>query len=166
MKSQWIARNGLWSIFSAIFVVSVFVLFGCSVIGQIVPLEKRIPLVMDGIQKGEQITNDVKITYTYRLYQRKPDLSGLLEIEGDAQWESGLAYKIWVWIDFLDNEGKILERETLLGKYNETRGRFQEKLEAPAGTAGISFEADAARFSPPPLPLAPLPPLTRTPSDI
>ena len=166
MKSQWMERNGLRSIFSAIFVVSVFVLFGCSVIGQIVPFEKRIPLVMDGIQKGEQITNHVKMTYTYRLYQRKPDLRGLLEIEGNAQWESGVAYKMWVWLDFLDNEGKILERETLMDNYNETGGSFQEKLEAPAGTVGISFEASAARFSPPPVPLAPLPPLTRTPSDI
>lgn len=78
MKSQWMERNGLQSTFSVIFAASFLAFLGCSVIGKTVPVEKRIPLVSESIQKGEQVADDVKIIYTYRLYQRKPDLSGLL----------------------------------------------------------------------------------------
>ena len=140
MKSQCMERNRLRSTFSVIFAACFFAFFGCLATGKTVPVESRIPLVSDVIQKGEQVVEDVKITYTYRLYQRKPDLSGLLEIEGNAQWKHE-ANALNVWINFLDSEGKRLERKSLVRDYGVLSGRFQEKLEAPAGTAGISFGA-------------------------
>ena len=99
-------------------------------------------MIESSIQKGEQVVGDVIITYNYRLDQRTSGFNGLLEIEGNAQWEHGTAYSLYVWINFLDSEGKILERKSLVRSYNIYRERFQEKLEAPAGTAGISFRAD------------------------
>ena len=59
MKSPWMERNGLQSTFSVIFAASFFAFFGCSVIGKTVPLEKRIPLANERIQKGEQVADDV-----------------------------------------------------------------------------------------------------------
>jgi len=111
--------------------------------GKTVPFEKRIPLVTDSIQRGEQLVKNVRITYGYRLHQRTPDLSGLLEIDGNAQVESGVGGYPRVWIDFLDGEGKVLERN---GLRLSPWVRFQEKLEASSETAGISFEAN---MSPP-----------------
>ena len=147
MKSQWMVRNIFRSVFLTVFAISIFALFGCSVTVKTVPVEERIPLVSDSIQKGEQMLKDFKITYAYRLYQKKSDLSGLLEIEGNAQWEHTISY-LSVWINFLDSEGKILERKSLIRisdyDYGVTGGKFQEQLEAPAGTAGISFEANPA----------------------
>ena len=116
MKSRWMMRNKFRSTFVVFFTASILGLFGCSITGKTVPFEKRIPLVSGKFQKGEQVTNDVKITYTYRLNQETSYLGGLLEVEGNAQWESGVAYKMWVWINFLDKEGTILERKKLLGK--------------------------------------------------
>ena len=143
MKSQWMERNGFQSTFSVIFAASFFAFFGCSVIGKTVPVEKRIQLVNEHIQKGEQVANDVRIIYTYRLYERKPDLSGLLEIEGILHWH-GATNSLNVWINFLNSEGKILKRRSLARYTGLFSGRFQEKLEAPAGTAGISFGANTS----------------------
>lgn len=141
MKSQWMVRNKFRSTFLIIFAASIFALLGCSVTGMTVPVEKRIPLVSGSIQKGEKVVGGVEITYTYRLAQKTSDLSGLLEIEGSAQSKSISARILQVWINFLDSEGKILERESLckMVSYGLERGEFRKKLEAPAGTAGISF---------------------------
>ena len=143
MKSQWMERNGLQSTFSVIFAAYFFAFFGCSVIGKTVPVKKRISLVSEHIQKGEQVANDVRIIYTYRLYQRKPYLSGLLEIEGILHWH-GFTNSLNVWINFLDSEGKILERKSLARYGGVFSGRFQEKLEAPTRTASISFGANTS----------------------
>ena len=143
MKSQWMEWNGLQSTFSVIFAVTFFAFLGCSVTGKTVPVEKRIPLVSERIQKGEQVANDVRIIYTYRMYERKPDLSGLLEIEGILHWH-GSTNSLNVWINFLDSEGKILKRRSLARYRGFFSGRFKEKLEAPAGTEGISFGANTS----------------------
>ena len=143
MKSQLMESNGLRSTFSIIFAASFFAFFGCSVIGKTVPVEKRIPLVDEHIQKGEQTADGVRIIYSYRLYERKPDLSGLLEIEGILHWH-GAANSLNVWINFLGSEGKILKRRSLARYTGLFSGRFQEKLKAPAGTAGISFGANTS----------------------
>jgi hypothetical protein len=75
MKSQWMVRNKFRSTFLIIIAVSIFALFGCSVTGKTAPIEERIPLVSDGIQKGEQVVKGVKITYAYPLYQKTSDPS-------------------------------------------------------------------------------------------
>ena len=72
MKSQWMVRNIFRSVFLTVFAISIFALFGCSVTVKTVPVEERIPLVSDSIQKGEQMLKDFKITYAYRLYQKNP----------------------------------------------------------------------------------------------
>jgi hypothetical protein len=138
-------RNGLQSTFSVIFAASFLAFFGCSTIGKTVPLEKRIPLVSERIQKGEQVAEDARIIYTYRLYERMPDLSGLLEIKGTLHWYS-LTNSLNVWINFLDSEGKIIKRRDLARYREGPSGRFQEKLEVPTGTAGISFGALTTTF--------------------
>ena len=145
MKFQWMVRNKFRSIFLIVFAVSIFALFGCSVTSRTVPVEERIPLVSEDVQKGEQVVNDIRIIYAYRLYERKPDLSGLLEIEGILHWHGGVN-SLNVWINFLDSEGKILKKRSLARYRGVFSGRFQEKLEAPAGTAGISFGANT-RFT-------------------
>ena len=148
MKSQWMVRNKFRSTFLIIFAGSILALFGCSVIGKTVPVEDRIRLVSNGIQKGEQVVGDVIITYTYRLAQKTSDLSGLLQIDGNAQMKKQFrAYFLNVWINFLDSEGKILERKSLVRSYGVYREKFQEKFEAPAGTAGISFGANVRSSS-------------------
>ena len=148
MKSQWMVRNEFRSTFLIIFTASFFALFGCAVTGKTVPVESRIPLVSGGIQKGEQVVGGVTITYTYRLTQKTSDLSGLLEIEGSAQSKNISAKILQVWVDFLDSEGKILERKILcklLGLGLE-RGEFQGKLDAPAGTTSMSFATNVAPY--------------------
>lgn len=170
MKSQWMVRDKFRSTFWIIFTTSILPLFGCSVT---VPFEKRIPLLSDSIQKGEQVTNDVKITYTYRLVQKTSDLSGLLEIEGNAHSKhDNTVNRLRVWIDFFDNEGKVLERRRLIdtGYHPVIKGqRFKEKLKVPTGTVGISFAAEGRvlrpkyrpNLFPPSVPPPPPPPPNR-----
>ena len=149
MKSQWMLRNKFRSTFLIILAASIFALFGCSTIGKTVPVDKRIPLVSGGLQKGEQTVRGVVITYTYRMTQNTSDLSGLLEIEGTVQSRTISAKILQVWVNFLDSEGTILEKKALcklLGLGLE-RGDYQGKLDAPAGTAGFSFATNVAPYN-------------------
>jgi hypothetical protein len=109
-----------------IFAASFFALFGCAITGKTVPVEDRIKLVSDGNQKGEQAVDSVKITYTYRLYKKKPDLSGTLEIGGNAEWEHGVAYSLKVWINILDSVDRILETESPCEITGFTAGDFRK----------------------------------------
>ena len=144
METKWMMRNKFQLAFWIIFAASLFTLFGCSTAGKTVPLEERIPLVSHGIQSGEQMVGDIKITFTYQFYQKSPDLSGLLEIDGYALLKSGSVYTLRVSIHFLNGEGKILETKILStgGAHNGDIWRFQRKLEVPTGTADISFGAN------------------------
>jgi len=143
MKSHWMVRDKFRSTFWIIFTTSILPLFGCSVT---VPFEKRIPLVSEGIQRGEQVARGWKITYIYQMNQKISDLSGLLEIEGNAHSSRDhTVNRLLVWIHFFDNEGKVLERRRLIdiGYHPGIKGkRFKEKLKVPTGTVGISFAVE------------------------
>lgn len=148
MKSQWMLRNKFRSTFLIILAASIFALVGCSTTGKAVPVEERIPLVSNRIQRGEQVLGGVVITYTYRMTQNS-DLSGVLQIEGTAQSRNISAMILQVWVNFLDSEGTILEEKSLCKLVNLGlgRGEFREKLEAPAGTAGFSFARHVAPYT-------------------
>ena len=146
METRWIMSNKFWSTILTISAASIFALFGCSFAGKRIPLEKRIPLVSDCVQRGELVIEDFKLSYTYILHKKNYINGGLLEVEGNAQWNY-VAYSLNLFIYFLNSEGKILERKVLRSQnINVSEMRFQERLEPPAGTVSISFDAILMRL--------------------
>ena len=128
-----------------LFAVSILVYFGCSVVGQTVPVERRIQLVSGKIQEGVWKAQGLTVTYGYRINQKDLSLPGSIEIAGGVKYDFGSTDSLDVWINFLDEEGKILNRRALYSsgyktsRYGSKGGGFNEKLEPPSMTAGISF---------------------------
>jgi len=121
------------------------VYFGCSVVGLTVPAERRIQLVRGEIQEGVWKALGLSVTYGYRINQKDLSLPGSIEIAGGVKYDFGSTDSMDVWINFLDEEGKILNRRILYSSGYKTgrdgnKGRlFNEKLKTPPMTAGISF---------------------------
>ena len=128
-----------------LFAVSSLICFGCSVVGQTVPAERRIQLVRGEIQEGVWKAQGLTVTYGYRITQKDPSLPGSIEIAGGVKYDFGSTDSLDVWINFLDEEGKILNRRVLYssgyktGRYGNKDRLFNEKLKTPPMTAGISF---------------------------
>lgn len=121
-------------------------LVGCSAVGQIVPEGNRVPLSAEGIRKGAWQSQGFTVTFSYRLDRKAHSRPGTLEINGDVTYRFGSTDSLDVWIDFLDDGGKILKRQILYSSGYKTEHfgsrkerRFNETLQTPPMTTAISF---------------------------
>ena len=145
MRCHRTLQTTIKSLILLLFSVYSLFYFGCSVVGQTVPVERRIQLVSGEIQKGVWKAQGLTVTYGYRITQKDLNLPGSIDIAGGLKYDFGSTDSLDVWINFLDEEGKILNRRILYSSgyktssYGSKDRLFNEKLETPPKTAGISF---------------------------
>lgn len=115
-----------------------FMVLGCSMVGRIVPLEKRFDLVATGVKEALFKSGDLQVIYSYNIQ------GNLLEITGKTnkpQDTDSFALRLL----FLNADGAVLQQSIVasvgyrVGRLGSNELNFSKTLELPTNTSGISF---------------------------
>jgi len=126
-------------------VIGVFLLAGCSNIQ--IKEDLRIPLVKDVRQSGTYEDFDYIIDYRYVFKQESLQQPGEIDLTFGMRRKRAL-YSLTVWVNFLDPEGLVIEKNVIFGLGNRT-GKSESRegpLETPPGTVAIAFTSTARNF--------------------
>ena len=144
MKSIELRIDTLKTLFSFSFLILVFALqFSCSTTGSVaVAPENRIPLVKNTPQQGTWESRDVVLEYEF---VKEEGTIGLIIYGRTKQRLDQVA----VWVLFLDNNGRLLERETVYNsgfrtkrtKARRIEGTIERAFEVPPDTHYLAFQS-------------------------
>ena len=128
-----------------VFAVAGFFLTGC--VGGQIREDRRIPLVADTTQSGDQTDVDFDINYRYRFRQTGPQQPGQLELEFNLKRKRGF-YSFAAFVNYLDAEGQVIGKNSIysLGNRNRVVQITEGPFETPPGTVAIAFTSVGREF--------------------
>jgi len=116
----------------------------CSTTGSMttVPPENRIPVIVDEPQQGKWESKNIALKYEF---VKEDDTIGLF-IDGSTKRRLD---QVVLWVSFLDEDGRVLERETVFNsgfrnKRTSARrmeGTIERAFEVPPGTRYLAFRS-------------------------
>ena len=128
-----------------VFAVAGFFLAGC--VGGQIREDRRIPLVEDTSQSGNQTDVDFDINYRYRFRQAGPQQPGQLELEFNLKRKRGF-YSFTAFVNYLDAEGQVIGKNSIysLGNRSGVVHVSEGPFETPPGTVAIAFTSVSRDF--------------------
>ncbi|MFT5726301.1 MAG: hypothetical protein ACI8PB_000419 [Desulforhopalus sp.] len=111
-------------------------LFGCAMVGSVVPVEKRVELLQTGTIKDIFKSNGLIVEYNYTL----TDGSMLLSCSAALSFP---VESFDVRLLFLDAQGTVLQQKVV---YSSRQRSDEKSLDVPPGTASISFMDSSQPF--------------------
>ena len=144
MKSIELRIETLKTLFFFSFLILLFALhYSCATTGSMtVAPENRIPVVPDQPKQGNWESKNVVLEYEF---VKKEGVIGLI-IDGRTKRRLD---QVALWVLFLDEEGRLLERETVYNsgfRTERTRARriegtIERAFEVPPGTKYLAFQS-------------------------
>jgi hypothetical protein len=128
-----------------VFAVAGFFLAGC--VGGQIREDRRIPLVEDTSQSGNQTDVDFDINYRYRFRQADPQQPGQLDLEFNLKRKRGF-YSFTAFVNYLDAEGQVIGKNSIysLGNRSGVVHVSEGPFETPPGTVAIAFTSVSRDF--------------------
>ena len=144
MKSIELRIDTLKALFFFSFLILIFALqYSCATTGNMtVAPENRIPVIPDQPKQGNWESKNVVLEYEF---VKKEGVIGLI-IDGRTKRRLD---QVALWVLFLDEEGRLLERETVYNsgfRTERTRARriegtIERAFEVPPGTKYLAFQS-------------------------
>ncbi len=115
-----------------------------------VAADGRIPLMADGPHNGSAATQDAQFNYTYSMTST-PQLA--LDISGEVTGPSRKFERLTIYIRFLADEGRILDRKLLYASGNShghirSRRYFEHTYDLPPDTVAMAFFSSSKELKP------------------
>ena len=110
--------------------------------GATVDMENRIALVEGKSHKGSWHTRDLSVNYNYKIAANIMQLSGQVDFDNYLQYNFTSLDHFYLWIYFLDEEGKIIgDKAIAVAGYRKRLKNisFDHNLQMPSNANGIAF---------------------------
>jgi len=111
----------------------------------IVGTENRIALLEGKSSKGSWNTRDLSVNYNYNMDANIMQLSGQVEFDNHLQYNFTSLDHFFLWIYFIDEEGKIIGNKVIAVAGYRRRLKnisFDHNLQIPSNANGIAFGYD------------------------
>ena len=113
--------------------------------GATVDMENRIALLEGKSHKGSWDTRDLSVNYNYKMDANILQFSGQVEFDNYLQYNFTSLDHFFLWIYFLDEEGKIIGDKAIAIAGHRKRLKnisFDHSLQMPGNANGIAFGYD------------------------